>query len=203
MWRSHKRLQTNRPNQIHVDFHEALGCRPDWKADPSSVDEINAGKFAHDGDFKTFKQVFMLELAGSLDELKEPLSRIIHRMCLSEHGDKANPDAKPDPAAGKWAANLLYHAFDLERISEVLPNLRTYLTLHAAFRWDQSRKFKCNDLADIRHAASALPYCQMFLTERSLSELIHGKHCKLTERFSCRTFAEPELVLQHLCEIGV
>ena len=185
------------------DMFAHLGCCPDWKVDPSSVDDMNVGKFAHNGEFNSFKQLFMIELAGALDLLQNSLSEIMFQMYLTEFGDKADPNAKPDPATGKMAANLVYHAFRLNKLNDELPTLRTHVTLHAALRWHKNRKYKPNDLTDLRHAAMALPYCDTFLTEGPLCHLIHEKHLGLTDRFKCQTFADPELALQHVREMGV
>lgn len=185
------------------DIFEHLGCCPNWKVDQNSVNEMNVGKFAHNDDFNSFEQLFMIELAGFLDLSRDSLARIIHRMYLTEFGDKADPNAKPDPAVGKMAANFVYQAFRLNKLDDELPTLRTYVTLHAALRWRKNQKYKPNDLADLRHVAMALPYCDTFLTERPLCHLIHEKHLGLTDRFKCQTFADPKLALKYLRDIGV
>lgn len=185
------------------DILDHLGNCPDWKIDPTSVDQMNAGKFANDDGFNSFKQLFMIELAGTLDVLQQSLAKIMYAMYLSAFADKADPNVCPDPAAGKMAANVIYHAFRLNKLNNELPTLRTDVTLHAALRWDKKRKYKPNDLADIRHAAMALPYCGTFLTEGPLCSLVHEKHLNLTDLFSCRTFSDPGLALKHLRELGV
>ena len=185
------------------DIFDHLGSCPQWKVDPTAVDGMNAGKFANNDGFSSFKQLFMIELAGALDLLQEPLARILHSMYLSALGDDADATVCPDIAAGKMAANVIYQAFLRNKLNDELPTLRTDVTLHAALRWDRKRKYKPNDLADIRHAAMALPYCDTFLTEGPLCSLVHEKHSKLTERFKCRTFADPGLALEHLREMGV
>ena len=186
-----------------IDMHEHLGPQTDWKVDPTSVDGMNVGKFANDDCFKSFKQLFMIELAGALDGLNETLTSIMHRMHLTEFGDSAGSNVRPDPKTGKMAASVIYQALKLNKLKNELPTLRTHVTLHAALRWDKKRKYKPNDLADLRHAAMALPYCDTFLTEGPLCSLIHEKHLKLTDSFSCRTFSKPHLALKHLLELGV
>lgn len=180
------------------DIFDGIGCCPDWKINPSAIDTMNEGKFSNSDDFNSFKQLFMIELAGGLDLLKEPLSQIMFQMYLSEFGDKADPNCKPELEAGRQAANIIYHAFRLNKITDELPTLRTHVILHAALRWDKQRKYKPNDLSDLRHAAMALPYCDVFLTEKPLCHLIHEKHLDLTERFTCKSFADADAALDHL-----
>ena len=56
--------------------------------------------------------------------------------------------------------------------AQILPSHRTYAALHAAIRTDDRRDFDGNDLPDLEHAAVAAAYCDLFLTERSLSDLL-------------------------------
>jgi len=190
-------------NANFADIFQHLGCRPEWKPIPDSADKYNQGKFANANEFSSFKQLFMIELAGILSLLKDSLAEIMFQIHLSEAGEGADPNAKPDPAIGQTAANLIYNLFKLDKMEDELPTLSTYVTLHAAFRWQRNRRYKANDLADLRHAVMALPYCDMFLTEKPLCHLIHEKHLGLAERFVCKTHAEPDLAIVSLIEADV
>ena len=46
------------------------------------------------------------------------------------------------------------------------------LTIHAAIRWQRGRPFKASDFYDMYHAAAALPYCDMFLTEAFMGTIL-------------------------------
>ena len=190
-------------NASFADILQYLGCRPEWKPIPDSADKYNQGKFANANAFSSFKQLFMIELAGILDFLKDSLSEIMFQIYLSEAGAGADPNAKPDPAIGEAAANLIYNIYNLDKMEEQLPTLSTYVTLHAAFRWQKNRRYKANDFADLRHAVMALPCCDMFLTEKPLCHLIHERHHGLAERFVCKTYAEPDLAIASLIEANV
>ncbi|TWB87336.1 MULTISPECIES: hypothetical protein [unclassified Synechococcus] len=190
-------------NADFADIFQHLGCRPEWKPIPDSADKYNKGKFANANEFSSFKQLFMIELAGILSLLKDSLSKIMFQIYLSEAGAGADLNAKPDPSIGQTAANLIYNIFKLDKMEDKLPTLTTFVTLHAAFRWQRNRRYKVNNLADLRHAGMALPYCDMFLTEKPLCHLIHEKHHGLAERFVCKTHAEPDLAIVSLTEAGV
>lgn len=41
---------------------------------------------------------------------------------------------------------------------------------------DDQRKTKQNDIADFRHAAAALAYCNLFLTDKPLTHLVNSNH---------------------------
>ncbi|MEM6505080.1 MAG: hypothetical protein AAF711_06410 [Planctomycetota bacterium] len=181
-----------------LDIFDGIGSCPDWKVKPNAIDSMNEGKFASNGDFSSFKELFMIELAGGLELLQEPLSEILFQMYLSEYGKNTDPNCKPEPEAGKQAANIIYHAFRLNKISDELPTLRTHIALHAALRWDRQRKYKPNDLYDLRHAAMALPYCDVFLTEKPLCHLIHEKHSGITDQLPCKSFSDANVALEHI-----
>ena len=106
-------------------------------------------------------------------------------------------------SSGKVMANLICHAFRLNKMKDDLPTLRIHAALHAALRWDRKRNYKFNDLSDLRHAAMAIPYCDVFLTEEPLRKLVDERHLGLNDRFSCRTFSDPSESMKYLTEIGL
>ncbi len=77
-------------------------------------------------------------------------------------------------------------AFKRTEISKLLPTLHIHALCHASVRWDKTRKLKGNDLFDFDHAATAVPYCDVFLTERPLQKLIEQKHLKINQDFDCK-----------------
>ena len=57
--------------------------------------------------------------------------------------------------------------------AKAIPSLRVRSALHAAIRMDDRRPFRENDLDDIAHSSVAASYTDVFLTERSFSELLN------------------------------
>jgi hypothetical protein len=62
--------------------------------------------------------------------------------------------------------------FEGGRLDRELPTLVVRSGLCAAIRWDRSRRYEENDFHDHSHAAAALPYFDIFATERSLAHLV-------------------------------
>jgi hypothetical protein len=52
-----------------------------------------------------------------------------------------------------------------------LPFFNTQAGLHSMFRWNRDQKFKANDWLDYSRADAALPYFDLFLTEKVLASL--------------------------------
>lgn len=68
--------------------------------------------------------------------------------------------------------------------------------MHASIRWDLKRQFKKNDLHDIRHAQTALPYFDVFLTEHSLRDLVTRKNIKFHEKYNCNVYSHPNEAIE-------
>ncbi|EGT3628286.1 hypothetical protein FAP94_18170 [Morganella morganii] len=58
-------------------------------------------------------------------------------------------------------------------LSDLIPSMNTFSTICATWIISQSKNVNINDFFDMHHAASALPYCDIFLTEKSLSDAIN------------------------------
>jgi hypothetical protein len=153
-------------------------------------DELNRGKIEHHHENKSFKQLFLSELWGVLDLYKPCFEDILTYIYEKDTGQRANVAEAAKGEGGRLVANLIYNAFRLNRLTRELPSLWLGAGLHAAVRWDLKRKFRANDLSDFRHAVAAIPYCDVFLTERSLKHLVNDGNLRLESLFPCKTFAD-------------
>lgn len=64
------------------------------------------------------------------------------------------------------------------------------VSFHAAMRWDKQRKFKPNEYFDFQHGTAALAYCDLFLTEKPLWDMIRRPQLNLESVNGCRTVWE-------------
>jgi hypothetical protein len=180
------------------DIQTQIGVTPEWRKDPNFISEMNEGKFKHVNDHKSFKQLFLVELHGILETMISALDNVMAHYCFKKVGRHPTAQERQAKKAGNHFAGLIYSAFKYNKIKNDLPTLFVSTSLHAALRWDKKRKYEFNDMADIRHAAMALPYCDMLLTEKSLCTLVHEKHLGFAPKFPCRTFSEPTHAISHL-----
>lgn len=162
----------------------AVGSFP--RAFPDISASLNDGKFAH--QHKSFKQMFLSAIAGILDVFEPEIVSLMHHLYETQFGRPPEVGDGPDDG-GQMFANLIYHAFRLNKLTSELPSLRVSAGLHAGLRWDKDRKYKRNDLLDFHHAVAAIPYCDYFLTERSLRHLLGHKDLRFSELFPCQTFS--------------
>ena len=64
----------------------------------------------------------------------------------------------------------------------------------------KNQNFKVNDLDDIGHVTTALPYYDYFFTEKSFSTLI--KNVEYDKKYSCCVEWEPKVILNILKSIN-
>ena len=152
----------------------------------------------HRSGFSSFKQVFLEELAGCLDYYTAMhADGMIYWWRKKKGGDPSTVTPKEFKEGGQQINNLIYLAFQFNRIQKQLPGLRIMAGIHAAIRYKR-QKHKPGDIHDHFHARVALPYCNLFLTERSLGSLLTSKPLNYDKLYGCRVAWEPEAALQEI-----
>jgi hypothetical protein len=153
---------------------------------------LNVQNAACSGGIKSFPQVYEDEFRGGLDLLAVPALQAVERI-LAMKGE--GPTSLPsDTERQRVVFNLLCATFQNKRdlIVKALPTLEIGSLCHAAVRWDQKRQLNGNDLFDFHHAQAALPYCDVFLTEKPLHMLLSQKNVVLDRKFKCRIISSLE-----------
>ena len=163
--------------------------------------DLNEGKNDHKDENNTFEQMFLSELAGILDFYIPDFKDIIQYMYQKETGHVPSKEELANDNSGQMLANLIYHAFRLKKITKELPSFRISAGLHSALRWDTKRKIKPNDIHDLHHAVSAIPYCDLFFTERSLKDLVTRKNLAYDKLYNCTIAAHLDEAIQSLKQI--
>jgi len=118
--------------------------------------------------FQSYRQIFKQELAGSLSSYFPIAEKILED--IFKRGGYIMP-VQPSRKAG---------------IAKLSPTLHIHTLCHAAIRWDKKRKLKGNDFYDFHHAAAAIPYCDVFLTEHPLQVILEANHLKINHDFDCK-----------------
>lgn len=183
------------------DYLNAMGAER-AAARPSSFPDISAqlnqGKIDNIDVHKSFKSVFLSEVQGIVDSCAQTFSEIMQHIFERDTGTRLDEVTQTNDVSGRLLANAVYNAFLHNKVTSQFPTIRIGAGLHAALRWDRNRKYKANDLFDFRHAEAALPYCDYFLTERSLCHLVQDRNLKFNELFACKVFSEPAEALDAL-----
>jgi hypothetical protein len=87
---------------------------------------------------------------------------------------------------------------DTKRITTEFPTVGIPAALHAAVRLDKNRKYKKGDFEDFHHAALAVGYFDVFLTESSLQHLLRSNYLDVEQVYGCTVLSGEQDVLEHL-----
>jgi hypothetical protein len=164
---------------------------------------LNQNKFEHANDQKSFKQLFLAELAGILDIYRQRAKSLFVHLYEQETGSKPLKEEIAVSKCDQYMINLIYHAFRLNKITTEFPSLHVMAKIHAAARWDKNRQFKPNDLYDFHHAIDAIPYYDYFLTERSLRHLVSQEIIGFNTISHCKTISGIDDVISELSQIAI
>lgn len=163
------------------------------KGRAAHVAVINEQQRQHADELRSFQQTLAIELRGGMEELCEEL--------LAALGDVLPaaapqwPEATDERALKELVprvARLVARAGQKGKIDDLLPSVVIPASLHAVVRWDKQRSLKPTDLEDFAHAAAALPYCDIFLTDRDLAAKLKSSHVGLDKRYGCVVTASAE-----------
>jgi len=162
---------------------------------------LNEGKIKYAHENKSFKQLFLSELAGVLDECVPIFEDTMVYLFEKEQGYQPTANEVNSSKAGKQIANAVYNLFRKNKLQSYFPTLVIGAGLHAAVRWDLKRKFKKNDLHDLRHAQTALSYFDFFFTEHSLRDLVTRSNVAFDKKYTREVVSHPNEAIRRAKEI--
>jgi hypothetical protein len=158
-------------------------------------DALNKGKFDHEDENTSFKQMFLSELGGYLEFYRDVFKDVVYDMFCRENNKEAK--AKEKKSVDNTYMHLIYNGFKKEKLTTELPVFRVVPELFASARRNKDRRFSDgNDLLDFIHASFALPYCDYFFTEDELKTMI--EQTKLDKLYGCVVESKPKLILGRL-----
>ena len=155
------------------------GLKPISDFDISS--KLNRDKIKYHGEANNFHQMFMIEVGGIINAFRPVLAGIMKNQYQRTTGRTVNDNE----AAKSKLGELIYHLFRLDKVGKAMPAIRIISALHAAVRWDKPHKYQGHDTHDFQHAATALPYCDYFFTEKRLKHLVTQKLLQFDKLYGC------------------
>jgi hypothetical protein len=161
------------------------------------IAQLNKGKDDNQ-DWKSFHEVFMHEIGGILDAVRDDLEKLWTYLRKNDIGASVTIEEAYESESAELLSKAIYNAFDQEKINKELPFFHIYASLHAFIRYNKTQRYDKNDLIDFSHVAWALPYCDMFFTEKSLHNWICNKLLKLDKIYGTKVFWREEDVLDTL-----
>jgi hypothetical protein len=160
--------------------------------------QLNEGKDVHQ-EWKSFQDVYLMEIVGYLDYLREDLDKMQRFLFYKEPGQMVSSETSLKVNHAQVLSELIYHAFQTDTVGKSLPQIDIRAKIHAQIRFDKLQRFRENDFMDIGHAAWALPYCQYFFTEKRLAGII--EQTKLDLKYGAKVLTDENDILE--CLLGL
>jgi hypothetical protein len=155
----------------------------DFKDLASEANEAIA-KFS--GEIQSFKQVYAKEIEGILNHYMPVARAILEDMSNRGAGVTARISDAERKELERQLLSFFVQALPKTEIARLFPTPHIHALCHASVRWDKKRRLKGNDFYDFHHAAAAVPYCDVFLTENPLRALLEQNHLQINQDFDCR-----------------
>lgn len=150
-----------------------------------------------------FARVFLRELLVALDMYRHAIEEEMDRFLVAHAGPDLDWRRRRDARVRQIGVELIYGAFADKRsgIDQDLPFFRIIPGIMAVYRNDRQRRFKPNDLFDFYHAASALPYSQLYLTETSMRHLLTSRPLAFDTLYGTSVVADPAEAMARIQEL--
>jgi hypothetical protein len=140
----------------------------------------------HKHEFKTFEDVFLIEVAGGLDALKDQIEEATaHIVALRMGRRPTQAEIENSRGTRPNLSDVICSAFKFNKVGKALPSIRIMSGIQAAIRY-RDQPYKKGDMHDHLHACIALPYCNFFLTEKNLGNLLTHPPLQYDELYQCR-----------------
>lgn len=140
----------------------------------------------------------MHEIGGILYAVRDDLEELCIYLRKNDIGGSVTIEETYESESAELLSKAIYNAFDQKKINKELPFFHINASLHAFIRYNKTQRYDKNDLLDFSHVAWALPYCDMFFTEKPLHNWICSKLLKLDKIYGTKVFWREEDVLDTL-----
>lgn len=155
-----------------------------------SAKRITEFSARHEPEMRSFPQVFAAEVGGFIDLHRAEIFHAFQQHMTAMFPEAADLGASDRLNTAETCANVVYNVIKRKRAGVGFPLIRIVASLHAIVRWNRKRPFEFQDFFDIYHAAAAIPYCDVFLTERFLKTVCTNSPLDFADSFATEIIAD-------------
>lgn len=152
--------------------------------------QLNRENAVHAAGLRSFQQTYAIELMGALDVFSPLAAEIVWRIKEKATGRRMSREGAEWSNYVLEMRTYLAGALKTNAVKDALRTLHIHTSLHASLRWNKTQQFDGNDFHDFHHAAAAIGYCDVFLTERGLRSMVTASHVALDRRYGCKVVAQ-------------
>ncbi len=109
------------------------------------IANLNQGK-DNNQNWKSFHEVFMHEIGGLLDVVRDDLEKLWIYLYKNDRGGSVTLEEVRKSESAKLLSNLIYNAFDKKKINKELPFFHINAGLHAYIRYNKKQRYERNAL---------------------------------------------------------
>jgi hypothetical protein len=195
-----------RQQQEKATFDQLLALRVDEVADlefpnrgtiwTDLARRLTEEAAAHQDELLTFQDALAAEAMGAARASREAIAAALE--CL-----KQELGIPPEfPLMGpRWVQLVGAALVQSQAARTAAPSLYVRAGLYALQRWNKRQKVKPGDVFDFGHAAAALGYCDLFLTEGPLKDMLGRGPLRLEAANACRVVADPEAAIEAIAAL--
>lgn len=165
---------------------------------PDNSEELNRGKQNHTDEYNTFHQLFLNEVAGSIDILKDQIDGATLNVFEKIAGNSISEEIAREVQDSDKTRKMIYNIFRLKKANTFLPFINIMSGCHASIRWDAKHAYEGNHAFDFEHASCALPYTDYFFCEKQLKHIVTQNSLGHDKLYSCEVASKPSDALRIL-----
>ncbi|HET6762888.1 MAG TPA: hypothetical protein VFH27_04425 [Longimicrobiaceae bacterium] len=166
----------------YAELHDALP--------QLAVDELNAGRSDPWEERGGYDKHFLAQLEVALDMHRHDIEDVLDVLFEKKFGSTIGIAAATESRAMAPVSDWIRMSFRENRVGTELPYFRILPGILTALRLDRARKYRRNDVTDFFNAATALPYCDLYLTESSFRHLLTTKPLAYDHLFNTRVISD-------------
>jgi len=185
-------LDNNVFQDVNDDFDAWIGITRSMNVQKRANDTRNPGINSLHAD----------EIAGLIGVMENQLGQIMLQVLKAAYGDRVPicVDEKDRQLVVEGAKKVIYNIFKFKKnkMAMWLPTYHVTAILNAAMRKDLKRNFKPNDFFDFKHASAAMPYCDIFATDKPLAVLLRSGELQLDKKYNTKVVTNTQELLSLL-----
>lgn len=155
-----------------------------------AADQLNEGRSDPWQDLGTFDPHFLAHLEVALEMHRHDIEDVLDVFFERQFGTTIGISVATESRAAAPVCDWIRTAFRENRVGTELPYFRIIPGILTAFELNRARKYRRNDLTDFFNAATALPFCNIYLTESSFRHLLTTKPLAYDRLYETRVISD-------------
>jgi hypothetical protein len=188
----------------NATFEDVLGqfkwqtkARLNADIEPEVLAKVEERKREQEAKGLSREKVRLSEFSQSISEQLGP---VVVNLLRNWHIERGFPDELPAVSRHlQTVLNVAVNEFKTRSLGRQLPSVAIPVELYALYEtaYQTNRPLTTNDWVDWNHGAAALPYCDMFFTERHLAHQLR-QELRAEEQYDCEVIGSLDEALARL-----